>query len=141
VRIGLALLAWLGGTKRLMSADSKIGFHAARNWVTGKETGSGNALIGAYLKKLGLAYPAVLYITQASAVSITSDRVYTRSQQGHYHRPHPANRSRGMIWLLTYSRCSQSIFCWQLSWWSYRASRAAKNCGSVSNGTSHGAQR
>jgi hypothetical protein len=42
-----------------MSAESKIGFHAARNRVTGKETGSGNPLIGAYLNKLGLAYPAM----------------------------------------------------------------------------------
>jgi hypothetical protein len=54
-----------------MSAESKIGFHAARNRITSKETGSDNALIGAYLNQLGLPYPAVFYITQASLESIT----------------------------------------------------------------------
>ena len=63
-------LAWLGGTKRLMSAESKIGFHAAYT-SDGRETGVGNALIGAYLTKLGLPYSAVVYITQAAPRSMT----------------------------------------------------------------------
>ena len=57
--------------RNVHQAITKIGFHAARNQVTGKETGSGNALIGAYLNKLRLPYPAVFYITQASPESIT----------------------------------------------------------------------
>ena len=64
-------LAWLGGTKRLMSAESKIGFHAAYNVRDGRETGVGNALIGAYLNKIGLRYSAVVYITQAAPRSMT----------------------------------------------------------------------
>src|SRR5215831_10135515 len=63
-------LAWLGGTKRLMSAESKIGFHAAYT-PDGRETGVGNALIGAYLNKIGLPYSAVAYITQAAPKSMT----------------------------------------------------------------------
>src|SRR5260370_27894384 len=63
-------LAWLGGTKRLMSAESKIGFHAAYT-PDGRETGVGNALIGAYLNKIGLPYSAVAYITQAAPRSMT----------------------------------------------------------------------
>src|SRR5262245_30569901 len=63
-------LAWLGGTKRLMSAESKIGFHAAYT-SDGRETGVGNALIGAYLTKIGLPYSAVVYITQAAPRSMT----------------------------------------------------------------------
>jgi len=63
-------LAWLGGTKRLMSAESKIGFHAAYT-ADGRETGVGNALIGAYLNKIGLPYSAVAYITQAAPRSMT----------------------------------------------------------------------
>jgi len=63
-------LAWLGGTKRLMSAESKIGFHAAYT-PDGRETGVGNALIGAYLNKIGLRYSAVAYITQAAPRSMT----------------------------------------------------------------------
>src|SRR5215467_4581681 len=63
-------LAWLGGTKRLMSAESKVGFHAAYT-SDGRETGVGNALIGAYLTKIGLPYSAVVYITQAAPRSMT----------------------------------------------------------------------
>src|SRR5215470_5342444 len=63
-------LAWLGGTKRLMSTESKIGFHAAYT-PDGRETGVGNALIGAYLNKIGLPYSAVVYITQAAPRSMT----------------------------------------------------------------------
>jgi hypothetical protein len=64
-------IAWLGGTPRLMSPDARVGFHAAYNRETGQETGVGNALVGAYLNKIGLAYSAVIYITQAAPNSMT----------------------------------------------------------------------
>jgi len=64
-------LAWLGGARRFMSADSRIGFHAAYDKSSGKETGVGNAVVGAYLTRIGLAYPAVIYITLAPPTSIT----------------------------------------------------------------------
>jgi hypothetical protein len=64
-------LAWLGGARRLLSADARIGFHAAYNKSSGQETGVGNALIGAYLNKIGLPYSAVIYITQAAPASMT----------------------------------------------------------------------
>jgi hypothetical protein len=64
-------LAWLGGTRRFMSAESRIGFHAAYNQKDGHETGVGNALIGAYLNRIGLPYAAVVYITQAAPSSMT----------------------------------------------------------------------
>jgi hypothetical protein len=64
-------LAWLGRARRFMSADSRIGFHAAYDKNSGKETGVGNAVLGAYLTRIGLAYPAVIYITQAPPASIT----------------------------------------------------------------------
>jgi hypothetical protein len=63
-------LAWLGGIRRLMSPEARIGFHAAYN-LEGQETGVGNALIGAYLNKIGLPYAAVIYITKASPDSMT----------------------------------------------------------------------
>jgi hypothetical protein len=63
-------LAWLGGVRRLMSPDARIGFHAAYN-MKGQETGVGNALIGAYLNKIGLPYSAVTYNTKASPDSMT----------------------------------------------------------------------
>src|SRR5260370_3436968 len=63
-------LAWLGGVRRFMSPEARIGFHAAYN-MEGQETGVGNALIGAYLNKIGLPYTAVMYITKASPDSMT----------------------------------------------------------------------
>jgi hypothetical protein len=58
-------LAWLGGTTRYMARGGRIGFHAA--YVEGqggpRESGVGNALVGAYLNGLGLAEKAVIYMT------------------------------------------------------------------------------
>jgi hypothetical protein len=61
-------LIWLGGTQRLMTSDAKIGFHAAS--VNGQQTGSGNAVLGAYLKRIGLSDEAVIYATQAGPDNI-----------------------------------------------------------------------
>jgi len=64
-------LAWLGGTHRLMAAGAQIGFHAAYNAGSGRETGVGNALVGAYLSQIGLPDSAVIYVTQAPPDSMT----------------------------------------------------------------------
>jgi Family of unknown function (DUF6134) len=64
-------LAWLGGARRQMSNESRIGFHAAYNKSSGQETAVGNALVGAYLNRIGLGYAAVIYITQATPSSMT----------------------------------------------------------------------
>ena len=60
--------AWLGGTKRLLSSNAKVGFHAASIEEGGvsRESGVGNALAGAYLNQLGLPSRAVAYITSTS---------------------------------------------------------------------------
>ncbi len=67
-------LAWLGGTRRLMAEGARVGFHAAY-YTDDKgqqiETGQGNAMIGAYLNQLGLAEPAVIYITKAAPADMT----------------------------------------------------------------------
>lgn len=64
-------LAWLGGTSRFMGHRAQIGFHAAYDGESGKVTSTGNALVGAYLNKIGLPYAAVVYITSASPEAIT----------------------------------------------------------------------
>jgi hypothetical protein len=64
-------LAWLGGTRRFLGPESRIGFHSAYHRESGKVTGPGNALVGAYLNKIGLPYNAVVYITSASPESMT----------------------------------------------------------------------
>ena len=57
-------LIWLAGSKRGVAPSSKIGFHAAYG-PNGEETGSGNALVGGYLKELGFSYGAIAYLTSA----------------------------------------------------------------------------
>lgn len=65
-------LAWLGGTKRLMSNSARIGFHGAYQERNGEKvtTSSGNAIVGAYLSQLGLSERAIIYITQANPTSM-----------------------------------------------------------------------
>jgi ATP-dependent protease ClpP protease subunit len=62
-------LLWLGGTQRYMAATAQIGFHAAYN-ETGHEIGMANAVVGAYLTKIGLPYEAVMYATVAAPNSM-----------------------------------------------------------------------
>jgi hypothetical protein len=59
-------LAWLGGTQRFMKAGAQIGFHAAYD-----SNGVANAIVGAYLNRIGLPYSAVIYITMAKPTSMT----------------------------------------------------------------------
>ena len=58
-------IIWLAGNQRFVGERGNVGFHAA---YTGhgddaRESGVGNALIGAYLTRLGLSYDAIAYIT------------------------------------------------------------------------------
>jgi hypothetical protein len=61
-------LAWLGGEKRLMSTSARIGFHASFVIEDGapRETAVGNALVGAYITRLGLPIDMVVHATKAS---------------------------------------------------------------------------
>jgi hypothetical protein len=54
-------LAWLGGIERYIGADATIGFHAGYDMAGGTETGIGNAMVGAYLTKIGLPNEAVIH--------------------------------------------------------------------------------
>ena len=64
-------LAWLAGAERSIEGTGRIGFHAAYDATSGRETGVGNALLGAYVAKLGLSYNAVIYITKAAPHEMT----------------------------------------------------------------------
>jgi hypothetical protein len=60
-------LIWIAGTERIVfKNDSRVGFHAAYNPSDGQEHGATNALIGAYLTRLGFNYSAVVYLTSAA---------------------------------------------------------------------------
>lgn len=60
-------IAWLGGTPRFLEPSARVGFHAAYIQENGQKlpTAVGNALVGAYVSKLGLSDRAVEYMTSA----------------------------------------------------------------------------
>ncbi len=61
-------LAWLGGEYRSISPIAKVGFHAAytESGSNSAVTSSGNALVGAYLDRLGINDSAIFLLTAAS---------------------------------------------------------------------------
>jgi hypothetical protein len=65
-------LAWLGGTRRFMGQGASVGFHAAYILKSYGpiESGSGNAILGAYLNRLGLSENAILHVTKTAPTSI-----------------------------------------------------------------------
>jgi hypothetical protein len=77
-------LAWLGGAKRFMGQGASVGFHAA--YVLKSygpvESGSGNAILGAYLNQLGLSEEAILYITKTAPTSIQWMNLHDANEQG-----------------------------------------------------------
>lgn len=60
-------MIWLAGTKRFLANTATLGFHAAYTGVgdDARESGQANAVVGAYLSKLGLSYSAVAFATAA----------------------------------------------------------------------------
>ena len=56
-------LIWLAGAERFAGSTAHVGFHAAFR-RDGAESGAANALIGAYLTKLGLSLDAIVYMTE-----------------------------------------------------------------------------
>ena len=65
---------WLAGSKRFVTAGSRIGFHAAYyKDQQGRmvETGMGNALVGAYYAHLGLSDEAIVYLTKSGPYAMT----------------------------------------------------------------------
>ena len=60
-------LIWLAGTPRFAGQTAHVGFHAAYTGTgdTKAESGVANAMVGAYLTRLGLSYDAVVFMTSA----------------------------------------------------------------------------
>ena len=57
-------LIWIAGAKRWAPERAgRLGFHASKSG--GQELGAGNALIGAYLSKLGFGSAAIYYLMRA----------------------------------------------------------------------------
>ena len=64
-------ITWLAGAPRVMQQGARIGFHSAFFENTGEVTGVGNALIGAFLDRLGLSFEAIVFVEKAPPKSIT----------------------------------------------------------------------
>jgi hypothetical protein len=62
---------WLAGQIRFLERTSKVGFHAAYRASDGAESGRANALVGAYLTKLGFSFDIVQYVTNAPPEGMT----------------------------------------------------------------------
>ena len=75
VVLGTCASAWwprsgfLAGEPRFAGESARIGFHAAYT-PSGGESGMTNALVGAYLTKLGLPYEAVAFVTSSAPVDM-----------------------------------------------------------------------
>jgi hypothetical protein len=61
-------LIWVAGSRRLMSSQGRVGFHASYRDNNGRaeESGLGNALVGSYLTLLNLPQKAIVFATIAS---------------------------------------------------------------------------
>jgi hypothetical protein len=62
---------WLAGVKRFAFSDSEIGFHGAYDKDTKEASSSGNAVVGAYLAKLGFGYRLIALMTESKADEIS----------------------------------------------------------------------
>src|SRR5262245_41824046 len=70
-------LIWLAGRPRNVGDNSLIGFHATFDPKTRQATGAANAIVGAYLRDLGLGYDAIAFMARAGPTSVewlTPDR-------------------------------------------------------------------
>ena len=63
-------LIWLAGDPRLVVKTAHIGFHAARYASNGKVLSDANAVIGAYLFRLGFSYDTIRFLTHTSPDSM-----------------------------------------------------------------------
>jgi hypothetical protein len=65
-------LIWVAGWPPLRTVGDtpQIGFHAAYDEDTRRESGAGNAVVGAYLRDLGFGYKAIVFMTGKGPTSL-----------------------------------------------------------------------
>jgi hypothetical protein len=69
-------LAWMGGDRRFMGPQARIGFHSTHNPGSGIRSVTGNTIVGEYFAQLGLSYVTIGYATRAdprSMIWLTTD--------------------------------------------------------------------
>ena len=63
-------LILLAGTPRTVGDIPQIGFHAVYDPTTRRETGPGNAFVGAYLNSLGIDFKGIFFMTRKGPASV-----------------------------------------------------------------------
>src|SRR5215813_8454941 len=63
-------LIWVAGRLRTVGDTPQIGFHAAYDADTGRESGAANAVVGAYLRDLGFGYKAIHLMTHKGPTNL-----------------------------------------------------------------------
>ena len=63
-------LIWVAGRLRTVGDTPQIGFHAAYDEDSGRESGAGNAVVGAYLRDLGFGYKAIHLMTHKGPTNL-----------------------------------------------------------------------
>jgi hypothetical protein len=63
-------LIWVAGRLRTVGDTPQIGFHAAYDEGSGRESGAGNAVIGAFLRDLGFGYKAIHLMTNKGPTNL-----------------------------------------------------------------------
>jgi hypothetical protein len=64
-------LLWLAGVRRAMFDNVDVGFHGVYDGDTLESSSVGNAIVGAYLSRLGYGFSAVIFVTKAPPDKLT----------------------------------------------------------------------
>jgi hypothetical protein len=86
-------LIWLAGRPRTVGDTPLIGFHAAYDPTSRRETGPGNAVVGAYLRNLRLDYKPIILLTRKGPTELEWLTPNLAKEFGHRHRDASAAES------------------------------------------------
>jgi hypothetical protein len=106
-------LIWLAGIVRSFSEDDHLGFHAAYYSDSGKVSSEANALVGAYLSRLGFSYRTIQFLTYAAPDSMQWLTSKTAAQYGidaNVYPSFPKARSAQTNWRLYIPAIVMGIF-------------------------------
>jgi hypothetical protein len=73
----ICAVMWISGSTKAADFEAEIGFHNVYDSTNGQATGSGDAVLGSYLGKIGFDYKAIMWMTERGA----SDLNYLSSDE------------------------------------------------------------
>ena len=75
-------LMWLAGATRYVGRNARIGFHGAYDPRDEQPSTTGNALIGAYMRDLGMSFETIAWLTKAQSKEMEWITVETAQKYG-----------------------------------------------------------